>query len=304
MVAIRSFVLLAVLTTGLAHPLTEAKRRTAPELEALLRGNQKFRSRIAVSGKPDFLHDLAAHGQHPPFMFLGCSDSRVDEDSIFSTSLGTMFTERNIANQFHHEDANTHSVLSYAVAKLGVKHILVTGHYGCGGVAAAIETPPKPPLSGADEAIQKWIAPIREIFQTSTRKEIVELRERNKGHDEVHEPKADDPGFRALVEENVKASVQEIVNDGIIGDYFKLLEKEGHNNRTAIHGDIFVHGLVYDIDNGEVRDLKVSVGPPGKEVLTTPFPPVGTKTQAIQAPKRGSRSSKKKSSAHSRKAEH
>lgn len=122
-------------------------------------------------------------------MFIGCSDSRVSEGTVFNAKPGTFFTERNIANQFHSTDAGgwvdsptrvyrdrlanilarSLTVLSYAVSVLGVKHVVVMGHYGCGGVAAAIATPPEAPVDAANGAVQNWIDPIRELFRTSTR---------------------------------------------------------------------------------------------------------------------------------------
>lgn len=141
-------------------------------------------------------------------MFIGCSDSRVSEGTIFSARPGTLFTERNIANQFFPTDPNTyvsnpfphpphmtntyfyysHAVVSYAVAVLNVKHVVVMGHYGCGGVAAAISSSPPTTVDSANGAVQAWIQPIREIFQTSSRPEIVELREKIKGQTNVEEP--------------------------------------------------------------------------------------------------------------------
>ncbi|GLB42598.1 putative reversible hydration of carbon dioxide [Lyophyllum shimeji] len=193
------------------------KRATAPEMEVLLEGNKKFRENVQAND-PEPLKKLTLDGQAPPFMFIGCSDSRVSEGTVFNARPGTFFTERNIANQFHATDANAHSVMSYTAAELGVKHIIVMGHYGCGGVAAAIATPPSAPIDAANGAVQNWIGPIRAIFQTSIRTEIVELREKNKLLAKVEEPEPQEPGFRALVEENVKASVRRIATDSVIAD--------------------------------------------------------------------------------------
>ena len=101
-------------------------------------------------------------------MFLGCSDSRVSEGTVFRAQPGTLFTQRNIANQYNPTDPNAQSVLAYAVAELGVKHIILMGHYGCGGVGASI-IPPPASVDAANGAVQAWIQPIREIFQSSSR---------------------------------------------------------------------------------------------------------------------------------------
>ncbi|KAL0959619.1 hypothetical protein HGRIS_011322 [Hohenbuehelia grisea] len=302
MVSIRSFIGLVALSTVLALPVPIArpdsealsiptKREVSSELKALADGNEQFRASISSSPQPTLLKQLTDDGQAPPFMFLGCSDSRVSEGTIFNAKPGTLFTQRNIANQFHHTDANTHSVLSYAVAELGVKHVIVMGHYGCGGVAAAIATPPEAPIDAANGAVQNWIDPIRQIFATSTRPEIVELREKNKGKAVVEEPEPQEPGFRALVEENVKAGVNSIVKDSVLANHFALLSKEGGGNKT-IEGrseggpavDVFVHGFVYDIENGEIKDLGISVGPPDKPIPEIPFPVINeSKPTALAA---------------------
>jgi carbonic anhydrase len=93
----------------------------------------------------------------------------VSEGSIFDAGPGTIFAHRTIANQFHASDTGALSVLAYAITHLGVRRIIVTGHYGCGGVAAAIASPPADAVDAADSAVQAWIDPIREIYQTSAR---------------------------------------------------------------------------------------------------------------------------------------
>lgn len=93
----------------------------------------------------------------------------MSEGTIFNADPGTLFTERNIANRFVSNDINAVSVLSYAVSELGVEHVIVMGHYGCGGVGASILARPTEDVSYADDAVQNWIEPVRQIFQTSTR---------------------------------------------------------------------------------------------------------------------------------------
>ncbi|KAF8155566.1 carbonic anhydrase [Crassisporium funariophilum] len=267
------------------------------ELELLVAGNKAFRDGIA-STDSGLLEKLTVEGQAPPFMFLGCSDSRVSEGTVFNAKPGTLFTQRNIANQFHSTDPNAHSVLSYAVAELGVNHVIVMGHYGCGGVAAAIATAPSAQVDAANGAVQNWIEPIREIFLTSTRPEIVELREKNKALAVVEEPDVKEPGFRALVEENVKSSVRRIAADSVLANHYALLAAAGENptaNSTATPirrsgeggapTDVFIHGWVYDIETGEVKDLGISVGPPGKAIPPPPFAAVAkSATESTMTP--------------------
>jgi len=262
---------------GRQQSATVVARETSADLELLAAGNKEFRDHIDTID-PGHLQRLNDKGQSPPFMFLGCSDSRVSEGTVFNAKPGVLFTARNIANQFLGADTNTQSVLSYAVAGLGVKHVIVMGHYNCGGIGAAIASPPSAQVDAANAAIQNWVEPIREIFQTSERPEIVKLRTKNAGLSTIKAPDSNDPGFRALVEENIKASVRRIADDSVITNHYALL-KSGAGNSTTTHkkspiSDLFIHGWVYDLATGEVRDLGVSVGPPGKTIPTPPFAPV------------------------------
>lgn len=97
------------------------------------------------------------------------SDSRVSEGTIFSAAPGTLFSHRNIANQFQLTDNNAISVLSYGVQSLGVGHIIVMGHYGCGGVLAAMSPWPNTDNDAMGSSVQNWINPIRQVFTTSNR---------------------------------------------------------------------------------------------------------------------------------------
>jgi carbonic anhydrase len=267
----------------------------ASVFKVLVDGNQAFRQ-----SDPELLKTLTEEGQSPPFMFLGCSDSRVNEANVFNTKPGTFFSQRNIANQWHNNDANAESVLAYGVTVLGVQHVIVMGHYGCGGVAAAIASPPSSDIDAAGAVVQNWIKPIRDQFESSTRPEIVALREKNKGNTTVEEPEVNEPGFRALVEENVKLTVSKIAENNIIKNHFATLAKQStspapeakaesaeakssHYKRAdhaATPGNVFIHGWVYDIENGEVKDLGVSVGPAGVPI---PAPPFAALSGAISA---------------------
>jgi len=105
--------------------------------------------------KPGFF-DMLARGQNPDFLWLGCSDSRVPAEEITGVEPGEIFVHRNIANQFHANDANASSVVQYAVEVLKVKHIIVCGHYGCGGVRASLGT-------DTTGVIDEWLSGIRSI---------------------------------------------------------------------------------------------------------------------------------------------
>ncbi|KAK0484032.1 carbonic anhydrase [Armillaria novae-zelandiae] len=203
-----------------------------------LDGNGNFRTKME-SSNPALLEELAVNGQHPEFMFLGCSDSRVSEGTIFDALPGMLFAERNIANQFHEGDLNANAALSYAMEDLGVQHIIVMGHYGCG----------------------EWIFPLRKLYAESARPEIIEHRNAYPRGIKVPLPKLHDPVLRALVEENVKQTISNIVSSQLI--------VERYCNTTA--AAVFIHGLVYDVENGEIINLDVSVGPPGIGIPPVPF---------------------------------
>ncbi|KAF8889693.1 carbonic anhydrase [Infundibulicybe gibba] len=187
---------------------------TLPAMQRLADGNNTFRARTEAQ-YPGFFKQ-SAEGQSPPFFYLGCADSRLSEGTLTGADSGTLFAQRNIANQFREGDVNTHPALAYGVATLGVSHILVVGHYGCRGVGAAMSAPPSPPLDAGSQSVQDWIFPIRELYEMSTRAEIVQLRNQNQGVTHVDMHDLHNPGFRALVEENVKANVRHIAIDPIL----------------------------------------------------------------------------------------
>ncbi|PBK66748.1 carbonic anhydrase [Armillaria solidipes] len=205
-------------------------------------------------------------------MFLGCSDSRVSEGTIFDALPGMMFAERNIANQYNENDRNTNAVMSYAVEGLGVQHIIVMGHQHCGGVKAAVDPFPPQPWDTADFAVQEWILPLRKLYAESDRPEIVEYRDKYPGGVNVPSPSdLRDAALRAMVEENVKKTVSKIASS-------QLIEERYSNSTKAA---VFIHGLVYDLENGTITNLDVSVGPPGMRIPPVPFPHRKAPTKAF-----------------------
>ena len=172
---------------------------------------------------PNFFKSLA-NGQKPKYLFIGCSDSRVPASGITGTGPGEMFVHRNIANLVVHSDMNLLSVLQYAVEVLEVKDILVVGHYGCGGVAAAAS-------NKQYGLIDNWLVNIRDV---------VRLHET-----EVLSIKDDTQRLRRLVELNVIEQVRNLGKTNII--------------QNAMRGDDppILHGLVYDVADGVLKDLEV-----------------------------------------------
>jgi carbonic anhydrase len=172
---------------------------------------------------PAFFSRLAT-GQKPRYLFIGCSDSRVPATGITGTGPGEMFVHRNIANMVVPTDLNLLSVLQYAVEVLGVQDILVVGHYGCGGVAAAS-------ANKQYGLIDNWLVNIRDV---------VRLHE-----DELHEISDEAQRLRRLVELNVTEQVRNLAKTNIIQN-----ARRGPNPPR-------LHGLVYDIADGVLKDLEV-----------------------------------------------
>jgi len=161
-------------------------------------------------------------GQKPEYLFIGCADSRIQASEITGTGPGEMFVHRNIANMVVHTDINMLSVLQYAVEVLKVRHIMVVGHYGCGGVAAAME-------DKEHGLIDNWLTNIRDVVRLH---ELEFLRIKDEGEK-----------FRRLVELNVIEQVRNLSKTSII--------------QNAMHSENppQLHGLVYDIGEGLLKDL-------------------------------------------------
>ncbi len=172
---------------------------------------------------PAFFHSLA-NGQAPRYLFIGCSDSRVPASGITGTGPGEMFVHRNIANLVVHSDMNLLSVLQYAVEVLGVKDILVCGHYGCGGVAAAAS-------NKQYGLIDNWLVNIRDVVRLHET-ELLRLKD-------------DKQRMRRLVELNVMEQVRNLAKTNII------------QNAMRADNPPRLHGLVYDIADGVLKDLEV-----------------------------------------------
>jgi carbonic anhydrase len=173
---------------------------------------------------PTFFEKLAK-GQNPEYLWIGCSDSRVPANQITGTMPGEIFVHRNIANMVVHSDMNMLSVLSYAVEVLKVKHIIVCGHYGCGGVIAAMG-------NKQFGLIDNWLRHIKDVYRLYH----TEL-------DLIVDPVA---RARRFVEVNVQEQVYDLVKTSIVQNAWK--------NNQQLH----VHGWVYDIQDGKIKDLDVT----------------------------------------------
>jgi len=225
-------------------------------LQQLHDGYQKVRERLPQT-------KAMMVQQDPGFMFIGCTDNRLGASAIFNGPAGSIITHNNIGNQYSSKDPSVTSAVSYAVELSQVQHIIVLGHYGCKGTEAAITMSQK-----FNKLIGMWIKPITELYSTSRRVEIVQLRDSRKPHRDqpngVKEtPPSSSAGFRALVEENVKRSVRELRDNSLLAKAYSRPSTNTFNT--------FVHGFVYDETTGEVINLSVSFGPPGKPILHPPF---------------------------------
>jgi carbonic anhydrase len=191
--------------------------------ETLLEGNQKFIEK-SLALDPEYFHKLA-NGQNPPVLWIGCADSRVPANQITNTAPGEIFVHRNIANMVIHTDMNMLSVLDYAVNVLQVKHVIVTGHYGCGGVIAAMS-------NKEFGLIDNWLRHIKDVYRIHA-EELIAIEDEQQRVDR-------------LVELNVVENVYNLCKTSIV------------QNAWAKGQSLSVHGWVYSIKTGIITDMKVS----------------------------------------------
>ncbi len=191
--------------------------------EDLLKGNEKFVA-DALKQDPEYFNTLAK-GQNPPVLWIGCADSRVPANQITNTKPGEIFVHRNIANMVIHTDMNMLSVLDYAVNVLKVKHVIVTGHYGCGGVIAAMS-------QSQVGLIDNWLRHIKDVYRLHA-SELDAIADTGKRSDR-------------LVELNVIEGVYNLCKTTIV------------QNAWRNGQELSVHGWVYALSTGVIKDLEVS----------------------------------------------
>jgi carbonic anhydrase len=186
--------------------------------------NNKAWVRQQLEKDPAFFSDLAK-GQSPEYLWIGCSDSRVPANEITGTRPGEVFVHRNIANMVIHTDMNLLSVLSYAVEVLKVKHIIVCGHYGCGGVLAAMG-------NKQYGLIDNWLRNIKDVYRIHAEELDAIANDQQRG--------------RRLVELNVVEQVHDLGKTSIV--------QNAWDRNQPLH----IHGWVYDIADGLINDLNVN----------------------------------------------
>lgn len=179
-------------------------------------------------GDPDYFTRLCGI-QRPEYLWIGCADSRVPANMIVGLAPGEVFVHRNVANIVRRDDPNCLSVLQYAVDVLQVRHVIVCGHYGCGGVQAALGPPPEDPLGS-------WLTPIRN------------LSARHAG--ELAACHSDEDRWDRLCEMNVITQVRTVSRLPTVTAAWKRGQP------------LVIHGWLYDLHDGLLRDLEVSVDRP------------------------------------------
>lgn len=194
------------------------------KLEHLFVRNRAWSENIKKSD-PDFFNKLSKQ-QKPEYLWIGCSDSRVPANQIVDLLPGEIFVHRNIANVVVHTDLNCLSVIQYAVEVLEVKHIIVCGHYGCGGVKAALE-------NKEHGLIDNWLRHIKDVYRFHQDKFSNIVDENNK--------------LNLLCELNVIEQVANVCNTTIVQNAWKAKK------------ELTVHGWIYSIENGLLKDLNVSI---------------------------------------------
>ena len=191
-----------------------------------LKANNRAWAARKVAGDAGFFRRLEAQ-QAPEYLWIGCSDSRVPANEIVDLDPGELFVHRNVANLAPPQDANYLSVLQFAVDVLKVKHVMVVGHYGCGGVAAAVDGKRR-------GLVDHWLHPIREV-----------------AHDHHHELELipdQKKMLDRLCELNVMRQVRNVASDIIIRDAWRRGQP------------VAVHAWVYSLANGLVTDLRTTIG--------------------------------------------
>lgn len=192
------------------------------DIERLMHNNEVWSATISKDD-PEFFERLAL-AQKPRFLWIGCSDSRVPAERLTGLEPGELFVHRNVANLVIHTDLNCLSVVQYAVEVLEIKHIIICGHYECGGVTAAIDNPEL-------GLINNWLLHIRDIWYK---------------HSSLIGEFPPEKRANLLSEINVVEQVYNLGHSTILQSAWKRGQK------------VLIHGWVYDVQDGKLRDLEIS----------------------------------------------
>ncbi|RLN92034.1 hypothetical protein BBJ28_00020604 [Nothophytophthora sp. Chile5] len=203
------------------HGSEECCVHSSRSIQHLLDNNKKWREELVK--RDSHLFERTSEGQHPPYLWIGCSDSRVPPEEITGLDPGEMFVHRNVANLMVNNDQNALSVVQFAVETLKVKDIIVCGHYGCGGVRAAME-------NKHIGLLDNWLRSVRDICRLHK--------------DELALLPADER-YHRVVELNVQKQCLNIFKTNMVQ------HRQGREDQPSIHG------LVYDIHTGALKELEV-----------------------------------------------
>lgn len=201
------------------------------DYDKIFEDNRKWAAKMRASDAQFF--EKLAHGQDPEFLYIGCSDSRVSAEELMGTHPGDVFVHRNIGNVVSNTDLNVMCVINYAVKYLHVKHVVVCGHYQCGGVKAAME----PQDHGI---LNPWLRNIRDVYRIYK--------------DELNAIQDEDARYDRLVELNVEEQCTNVMKTAI-------LQKSYLKNKFPL-----VHAWVFNVRNGELIDLKLDFEKKLKEI--------------------------------------
>jgi len=194
--------------------------------QQMLLNNEKWVAE-KIAKEPKYFEELAK-GQSPKFLWIGCSDSRVPAEEVTGAKPGEVFVHRNIANMVVHTDLNLLSVLQYAVQVLHVQHIIVCGHYGCGGVLSS--------MKNTDFGlVNKWLWNIKEVYYRH-RQELDAIADEKQRGDR-------------LVELNVKEQVYNLAETSFV-------------QKAWANRELSIHGWVFDLGSGKIKDLDVIIDDP------------------------------------------
>lgn len=200
------------------------KDRPMHQLKKLLDNNRAWAERVRTQ-QPDFF-DKLSHQQSPEYLWIGCSDSRLPPNDVTGLLPGELFVHRNVANVVVHTDFNCLSVLEYAVVVLKIKHIIVCGHYGCGGVQAALR-------NSELGLIDNWLRHIRDVYYK---------------HETYLGQVTEEPQrWAKLCELNVIEQVYNVSNTTVVHNAWKRDQ------------DLTLHGWIYSLQDGLLRDLNVGM---------------------------------------------
>lgn len=202
--------------------MSKTASQAGESLKALFEANKAWAQRME-SERPGFFKRLQSQ-QHPRYMWIGCSDSRVPANQITGLEPGEVFVHRNVANLVVHSDLNALSTVQFAVERLGVEHVIVVGHYGCSGVLAALE-------SARIGLADNWLRHIQDV--RDRHQDLLERVQTSSRHDR-------------LVELNVIEQVRHVGQSTVVLDAWA----RGHQ--------LSLHGWVYGIGDGLLQDMEVS----------------------------------------------